>query len=197
MTRRLRFLFSKLQQLPQLCSHLRAMRNTDPSCAKLFVWKPGEAMGAVGEQPSSLLIDEAVYSRNRAFRLPFSCKFGKTARLLPTPRFKCKNLVSRTGWHSFRPLSSANVWKDKFRARRSQYTYRNTCSAKWQRNPLCAVSVYVECLIHIADRAGGLLRVPYLPPRRLPKCNLADSLRRGKNGQRSLILLSPQEREGR
>ncbi|GAQ81589.1 hypothetical protein KFL_000850050 [Klebsormidium nitens] len=81
--------------IKKFCSHLRAMRDTDPSCAMLFVWKPGEATGAAGEWPSSLLIDEAVYSRNRAFRLPFSSKYGKKARLLPTPRFKCKNLAER------------------------------------------------------------------------------------------------------
>jgi hypothetical protein len=62
--------------------------------ALLFIWKAGEGPIEAGEQPSSLFIDEAVYTRNRAFRLPYSCKFGKTARLLPTSRYKCKNLVS-------------------------------------------------------------------------------------------------------
>jgi hypothetical protein len=34
-------------------------------------------------------VDIAVYTRNRHFRLPFSCKGGKTAVLKPTQRFAC------------------------------------------------------------------------------------------------------------
>jgi hypothetical protein len=78
----------------QFCSTLRATCDSDPASALLFIWKMGQGSADVGEQPSSLFIDEAVYTRNRAFRLPYSCKFGKRARLLPTSRYKCKNLVS-------------------------------------------------------------------------------------------------------
>lgn len=40
-----------------------------------------------------LFVDTAVYSRNRCFRLPLSSKAGKTSALLPSGRFKCKDMV--------------------------------------------------------------------------------------------------------
>ena len=46
-----------------------------------------------GDCCSQLFIDQAVYSRNRSFRLPFSSKAGKSSRLLPTGRFHCKEMV--------------------------------------------------------------------------------------------------------
>ncbi|XP_065921057.1 DNA-directed primase/polymerase protein-like isoform X2 [Dysidea avara] len=39
-----------------------------------------------------LICDEAVYTKNRNFRLPFSSKFGKDAQLLPTEGTKYKGL---------------------------------------------------------------------------------------------------------
>ena len=43
--------------------------------------------------PSQLFIDAAVYSRNRCFRVALSSKAGKNSVLLPTERFKCKDMV--------------------------------------------------------------------------------------------------------
>ncbi|KAF9602582.1 hypothetical protein IFM89_029881 [Coptis chinensis] len=42
-----------------------------------------------------LFVDTAVYSRNRCFRLALSSKAGKKSILLPTSRFKCKNLCEQ------------------------------------------------------------------------------------------------------
>ncbi|GKA88925.1 hypothetical protein Tco_0810737 [Tanacetum coccineum] len=39
-----------------------------------------------------LFIDTAVYSKNRCFRLHLSSKAGKNSVLLPTRRFKCKEM---------------------------------------------------------------------------------------------------------
>jgi hypothetical protein len=33
------------------------------------------------------VVDRAVYTRNRHFRMAWSCKFGKTAVLTPTDRY--------------------------------------------------------------------------------------------------------------
>ena len=43
------------------------------------------------------LVDTAVYTRNRAFRLVLSSKWGKKARLLPTSRFFGRSLVAAAG----------------------------------------------------------------------------------------------------
>ncbi|KDD71281.1 hypothetical protein H632_c5388p0, partial [Helicosporidium sp. ATCC 50920] len=39
---------------------------------------------------SHCVVDTSVYSRNRHFRLPWSCKAGKTAVLVPTARFAAR-----------------------------------------------------------------------------------------------------------
>lgn len=40
-----------------------------------------------------LFVDNAVYTRNRCFRLALSSKAGKTSVLRPTGRFKCRDMV--------------------------------------------------------------------------------------------------------
>ncbi|GJU33719.1 hypothetical protein Tco_1182073 [Tanacetum coccineum] len=50
---------------------------------------------AVDSSPADsgyLFIDTAVYSKNRCFRLHLSSKAGKNSVLLPTGRFKCKEM---------------------------------------------------------------------------------------------------------
>ncbi|KAI3426242.1 hypothetical protein D9Q98_008618 [Chlorella vulgaris] len=63
----------------QLCSDARQRRHEDARCAALIVNKEG------GEE--ALLVDTAVYTRNRAFRLYLSSKWGKQAVLESTSRF--------------------------------------------------------------------------------------------------------------
>lgn len=71
----------------QICSRIISAREKDARFDKLFVKKdPGSAQ-------TQLFVDTAVYSRNRCFRLALSSKAGKTSVLLPTGRFKCKDMV--------------------------------------------------------------------------------------------------------
>jgi hypothetical protein len=63
----------------------------DKRYEKLFVAKDS----STDESAYQLFVDTAVYTRNRCFRLHLSSKAGKSSILLPTERFKCKNLV----WH--------------------------------------------------------------------------------------------------
>ncbi|WVZ14392.1 hypothetical protein V8G54_011958 [Vigna mungo] len=60
----------------------------DKGFDKLFVRKDSSSE----ESADQLFVDTAVYSRNRCFRLVLSSKAGKSAVLLPTKRFKCKDL---------------------------------------------------------------------------------------------------------
>ena len=73
----------------QICSRILNARGEDRSFEKLFVMKDSSC----NESASQLFVDTAVYSRNRCFRLFLSSKAGKSSVLLPTERFKCKNLV--------------------------------------------------------------------------------------------------------
>ncbi|KAF6162166.1 hypothetical protein GIB67_008295 [Kingdonia uniflora] len=69
----------------EICSRIYSMRGSDQRLNKLFVSKDSSSQ-------ELLFVDTAVYSRNRCFRLPLSSKAGKKSMLLPTGRFKCKNM---------------------------------------------------------------------------------------------------------
>lgn len=72
----------------EICSRILNARGKDKSYEKLFIAKDSITNESVGQ----LFVDNAVYSRNRCFRLHLSSKAEKTSILLPTERFKCKNL---------------------------------------------------------------------------------------------------------
>ncbi|XP_028181143.1 DNA-directed primase/polymerase protein isoform X1 [Glycine soja] len=72
----------------EICSRILNAREKDKSFEKLFVMKDSSNNESAGQ----LFVDTAVYSRNRCFRLPLSSKAGKRSVLLPTKRFKCKDL---------------------------------------------------------------------------------------------------------
>ncbi|KAL2334801.1 hypothetical protein Fmac_016014 [Flemingia macrophylla] len=72
----------------EICSRIQNPRREDKSFDKLFVMKDSSSNESAGQ----LFVDTAVYSRNRVFRLLFSSKAGKSSVLLPTKRFKCKDL---------------------------------------------------------------------------------------------------------
>lgn len=73
----------------QICSRINNEKGSDRRFEKLFVSKDSSS----ADIPSQIFVDTAVYSRNRCFRLPLSSKAGKNSVLLPTGRFKCKNMV--------------------------------------------------------------------------------------------------------
>ncbi|KAK1272890.1 hypothetical protein QJS04_geneDACA013180 [Acorus gramineus] len=72
----------------EICSRIEGSRKRDVRLDNLYVSKELRHP----EHPCQLFIDTAVYSRNRCFRLAFSSKAGKNSFLLPTRRFKCKNM---------------------------------------------------------------------------------------------------------
>ncbi|KAJ6684082.1 hypothetical protein OIU85_007740 [Salix viminalis] len=72
----------------EICSRIHSARGKDERFENMFVRKDSSS----AEPPSQLFIDAAVYSRNRCFRLALSSKAGKNSVLLPTERFKCKDM---------------------------------------------------------------------------------------------------------
>ncbi|XP_074304718.1 uncharacterized protein LOC141639517 [Silene latifolia] len=72
----------------EICSRIRSASETDVRFQHLFINKDSSSAGP----PTHLFVDSAVYSRNRCFRLALSSKAGKTSVLLPTGRFKCKDM---------------------------------------------------------------------------------------------------------
>ncbi|XP_050914527.1 uncharacterized protein LOC127129360 isoform X1 [Lathyrus oleraceus] len=70
----------------EVCSRILNAKGEDKSYEKLFVAKD------TNESACQLFVDTAVYTRNRCFRLHLSSKAGKSSILLPTEKFKCKNL---------------------------------------------------------------------------------------------------------
>ncbi|XP_057462873.1 uncharacterized protein LOC130752983 isoform X2 [Actinidia eriantha] len=74
----------------EICSWIFEVRKSDERLEKLFGLKDSGSTGI----PCQLFVDTAVYSRNRCVRLHLSSKAGKNSFLLPTGRFKCKNMIS-------------------------------------------------------------------------------------------------------
>ncbi|XP_038708929.1 DNA-directed primase/polymerase protein isoform X2 [Tripterygium wilfordii] len=72
----------------EICSRITRARETDNKFEQLFIKKDSVSV----ESPMQLFVDTAVYSRNRCFRLALSSKAGKNSFLLPSGRFKCKDL---------------------------------------------------------------------------------------------------------
>ncbi|KAJ7564691.1 hypothetical protein O6H91_02G028900 [Diphasiastrum complanatum] len=70
----------------EICARISRLRDSDDKFNHLFVLE-GDSRAM---QQSKIFVDQAVYSRNRSFRLPFSSKAGKSSMLLPTHRFRCK-----------------------------------------------------------------------------------------------------------
>ena len=77
----------------QTCSRIVSGKEKDGRLEKLYVKKESNS----ADSPSQLFVDTAVYSRNRCFRLALSSKAGKTSVLLPTGRYRAKNMV----WYAF------------------------------------------------------------------------------------------------
>ncbi|KAL5567885.1 hypothetical protein UlMin_024460 [Ulmus minor] len=72
----------------KICSRISSEKEKDGRLEKLFIKKDSSSV----DSPSQLFVDTAVYSRNRCFRLALSSKAGKSSVLLPTGRFKAKDM---------------------------------------------------------------------------------------------------------
>ncbi|XP_062188595.1 uncharacterized protein LOC133891905 [Phragmites australis] len=77
--------------ISEVCSQIAAQRAANPNLDKLYITKNSSCTGPVEQ----LFMDTAVYSRNRCFRLAFSSKSGKKSFLVPTRRFKCKEMNAK------------------------------------------------------------------------------------------------------
>ncbi|XP_022141220.1 DNA-directed primase/polymerase protein [Momordica charantia] len=71
----------------EICSRIYSAK-MEGRYEELFIKKDSSST----ESPSHLFVDNAVYSRNRCFRLAFSSKAGKTSVLLPTGRHARANM---------------------------------------------------------------------------------------------------------
>lgn len=94
----------KFYSSPQVCSQIAAERAASPNLDKLYITKGSSSTGPADH----LFMDTAVYSRNRCFRLAFSSKSGKKSFLVPSRRFKCKEMVSFRSHNLFLLLSEYN-----------------------------------------------------------------------------------------
>ncbi|KAK9145982.1 hypothetical protein Sjap_005885 [Stephania japonica] len=72
----------------EICSRICNSLESGQGLEKLFVSKDSSSDDLLRH----IFVDTAVYSRNRCFRLALSSKAGKSSVLLPTGRFKCKNM---------------------------------------------------------------------------------------------------------
>ncbi|KAK8714757.1 hypothetical protein V6N13_042106 [Hibiscus sabdariffa] len=72
----------------EICSRIASAKEKEERFEKLYVKKDSTS----AKSPGQLFVDTAVYSRNRCFRLALSSKAGKNSFLLPTRRFKCKDM---------------------------------------------------------------------------------------------------------
>ncbi|KAF3335584.1 DNA-directed primase/polymerase protein [Carex littledalei] len=75
----------------EVCSRISGMREVEPKLNQLFIKKES----GIANDIDHLFLDSAVYSRNRCFRLSYSSKAGKSAFLVPTGRFRCRNLSEK------------------------------------------------------------------------------------------------------
>ncbi|KAL7107035.1 hypothetical protein ACP275_06G028600 [Erythranthe tilingii] len=72
----------------EICSRIQSYRERDENYEKLLISKGSNS----ADSHCQTFVDTAVYTRNRCFRLPFSSKAGKSSVLLPSGRFKCKEM---------------------------------------------------------------------------------------------------------
>ncbi|GJT56039.1 hypothetical protein Tco_0991093, partial [Tanacetum coccineum] len=72
----------------QICSRIHCARGRDKKIEQLFISKDSSSADVLGY----LFIDTAIYSRNHCFRIHLSSKAGENSMLLPTRRFKCKEM---------------------------------------------------------------------------------------------------------
>ncbi|XP_076889999.1 uncharacterized protein LOC143540933 [Bidens hawaiensis] len=73
----------------EVCTWIHCARGKDKQFEQLFISKDSSSP----DGPCHLFVDTAVYSRNRCFRLHLSSKAGKSSVLVPTGRFKCKEMI--------------------------------------------------------------------------------------------------------
>ncbi|KAJ8752941.1 hypothetical protein K2173_008676 [Erythroxylum novogranatense] len=159
----------------EICS--RVLTGRDGRFEKLFTAKDSSSL----ESSVQLFIDNAVYSRNRCFRLALSSKAGKTSVLLPTRRFKCKSmceedmfmaslicnmdtdceklLVCRMDLDCVRTLQFDTEVNNNFRCR-AQDLSLNSCTSdasiayKIGKSPFPALDNFIESIASVGSVSG-------------------------------------------
>ncbi|OAY76914.1 DNA-directed primase/polymerase protein, partial [Ananas comosus] len=121
----------------EVCSQIACARGTAPKFDELYIRKDGSS----ADKADHLFLDNAVYSRNRCFRLVFSSKAGKSSFLLPTERFKCKNMVKE---------ERSYVSFDAHRSDLCSHTYFSG------KSPFPALDAFVECIGSVGNVSGKI-----------------------------------------
>ncbi|KAG6715462.1 hypothetical protein I3842_05G254500 [Carya illinoinensis] len=127
----------------EICSRILIERQSDGRFDKLFVKKDSSSTTS----SSQLFVDTAVYSRNRCFRLALSSKAGKSSVLLPTGRFKCKDMVN----HNF---ATNCVASQEFPL--SACTSDLTTTYFLGKSPFPALDKFVESIASIGNVSGKI-----------------------------------------
>ncbi|XP_065869199.1 uncharacterized protein [Euphorbia lathyris] len=118
----------------EICSRISSARERYGRFGELYVLKDSSADSA-----SQLFVDTAVYSRNRVFRLALSSKAGKTSILVPTGRFKCKEM-------------------ENYYSRRCNYAQANATSRTYEmgNSPFPSLDKFVESIASVGSVSGKI-----------------------------------------
>ncbi|KAK2983582.1 hypothetical protein RJ640_023116 [Escallonia rubra] len=133
----------------EICSRVHSLRGRDKRFEKLFISKGDSSSADIACQ---LFVDTAVYSRNRCFRLPLSSKAGKSSLLLPTGRFKCKDMTNSEFLRE--STFPRNFVSDAFTSDASR-TYLIG------KSPFPALDMFVESIASLGNVSGGYLDEKY------------------------------------
>ncbi|WCJ36730.1 DNA-directed primase/polymerase protein [Euphorbia peplus] len=157
----------------EICSRISSARERYDRFGELYILKDSSA-----DSSSQLFVDNAVYSRNRVFRLALSSKAGKTAVLVPTGRFKCKDMLEED---MFKASLICNMDADckkllvckidldcvktlhfeteeNYYSRRCNYTQANDTSTTYEmgKSPFPSLDKFVESIASIGSVSGKI-----------------------------------------
>ncbi|KAL0304331.1 UNVERIFIED_CONTAM: DNA-directed primase/polymerase protein [Sesamum radiatum] len=127
----------------EICGRIQSYRERDENFEKLFVSKGSSS----ADSHCQLFVDTAVYSRNRCFRLPLSSKAGKSSVLLPSGRFKCKDMITNN-------IQKYPGFPEKFDL--SSCTSDASTNYLMGKSPYPALDVFVEAIASNGNVPGKI-----------------------------------------
>lgn len=164
----------------QICARIKSAREREAKFESLFVMKDSSSTESQGQ----LFVDTAVYSRNRCFRIALSSKAGKKSFLLPSERFKCKDmceedmfmaslicnmdadceklLVCKMELDCVKTLQFDTELHDNLGkyGRASQDCALSACSSVG-KSPFPALDKFVECIASTGNDPGTVMSITY------------------------------------
>lgn len=153
----------------EICKRSNELRESDDEICKMFVLQ-GDSRAA---HQAHIFVDVAVYSRNRAFRLPFSSKAGKISFLLPTSRFSASKLSEREvfmnslickvdegckqllTFSNEKPCPGGVVDFDVWKANPVNQSSEGP-SSNYGKSPFPLLEVFIEAIARIGDIQGKI-----------------------------------------